>query len=55
MDELEVLQKQFEDLPDKFQTACGLLCESAEDLGRIDYPDVNFPQGSIMQCPEENL
>jgi len=54
MDELEVLQKQFEELQEKFRTACWLLRDAAEELGRIDYPDVNYPQNSIEQFLEEN-
>jgi len=54
MDELEILQKQFEELQEKFRMACWLLRDAAEELGRIDYPDVNYPQNSIEQFLKEN-
>jgi hypothetical protein len=41
-------------LQEKFRSACLLLREAAEELGRIDYPDVNYPQNSIEQFLEEN-
>jgi len=52
MDELEVLQKQFEDLQDKFRTACWLLRDAADTLACMD--GANYPLISIMQFLEEN-
>ena len=44
----------YNQLQEKFRMACWLLHEAAEELGRIDYPDVNYPQTSIEQFLEEN-
>lgn len=47
-------KEELEELQEKFHSACWLLREAAEELGRIDYPDVNYPQNSIMQFLDEN-
>lgn len=47
-------KEELEDLEEKFRMACWLLSEAAEELGRIDYPDKNYPQTSIEQFLEEN-
>jgi len=52
MDELEVLQKQFEDLQEKFRSACWLLRDAADTLACMD--GANYPLNSIMQFLEEN-
>lgn len=53
MDELEVLQRQFEDLQEKFRTACWLLRDAEDTLASMD--GANYPLGSsIMRFLEEN-
>ena len=47
-------KEELEDLEEKYRMACWLLSEAAEELGRIDYPDKNYPQTSIEQFLEEN-
>ena len=47
-------KEELEDLEEKYRMACWLLYEAAEELGRIDYPDKNYPQTSIEQFLEEN-
>jgi hypothetical protein len=52
MDELEVLQLQFEDLQEKFRTACWLLRDASDTLASMD--GATYPLISIMQFLEEN-
>jgi hypothetical protein len=52
MDELEVLQKQFEDLQERYRTACWLLRDAADTLACMD--GANYPLISILQFLEEN-
>jgi hypothetical protein len=47
-------KEELEELQEKFHSACWLLREAAEELGRIDYPDKNYPQTSIEEFLQEN-
>lgn len=53
-EELETLQIDYNELQEKYRMACWLLREAAEELGRADYPDKNYPQISIEQFLGEN-
>ena len=47
-------KEELEELQEKFHSALWLLREAAEELGRIDYPDKNYPQTSIEEFLQEN-
>ena len=47
-------KEELEDIEEKFQLAIWWLREAAEELGRIRYPDKNYPLTSIEHFLEEN-